>query len=572
MYARLLLSTVFALFIFETSVAAAPPATRRWADRTGKFSVEAEYVETKQDSVVLRKASGSTVTVPLARLSDADLEYLKTLARPDAKSSNKGDARPNLAFPDALTEPPPWNDANTPFDMAAFLKAPPSEENAAPLYLEAFCEFSSEMDLLIPEMPEQERRQWISRSRKLYKEQERLDDAWKKDPKSVSAKEVDAWLANYDAGFEKLAAAQQRPKCIFQPGRSLHSLLPHDQVARQVAWVVEWRTRRDVQRGDLERPLQDLKMLLRLSRDLQVRGGIGAQLVAIALNEQCYERVGTILSAPGINVGHCDRPLALLAEHEAKAIDAFVEANRADYISCRQALHDLQHRTGSFDPKTMKDTWGLTGDVTSPLACIKLFSDLGGLSPQKLEKMTVRLQAALLPGAWTGGKMLSDEDYAKEVAALNRYFASMLALAEKPNFLRTAKADASAAEALINETTLATWVNPAPWEGTLWHLIRRSEARLRGTQCLVALRRWQLEHAEPPPDLETLVKAAGMPRVPMDPYSDKPLRLGSVAGKAVIYSVGPDDQDDGAKVEWNLVPGEKGDFIFQLSNSPVLAR
>ena len=97
--------------------------------------------------------------------------------------------------------------------------------------------------------------------------------------------------------------------------------------------------------------------------------------------------------------------------------------------------------------------------------------------------------------------------------------------------------------------------------------IRRGEARLRGTQCLVALRRWQLEHADAPSNLETLVKAAGMPGVPMDPFSDQPLRMGAVVGKPVIYSVGPDGKDDKAQVEWNLVPTKPGDFIFQLEKS-----
>ena len=93
---------------------------------------------------------------------------------------------------------------------------------------------------------------------------------------------------------------------------------------------------------------------------------------------------------------------------------------------------------------------------------------------------------------------------------------------------------------------------------------RKNKARLRGTQCIVALRRWQLQHADAPPDLETLVNAAGMPRVPIDPYSNQPLRMGTVKGKTVIYSVGPDGKDDKAQVEWNLAPGKPGDYIFQL--------
>jgi hypothetical protein len=162
--------------------------------------------------------------------------------------------------------------------------------------------------------------------------------------------------------------------------------------------------------------------------------------------------------------------------------------------------------------------------------------------------------------------MLSDEDYAKEVAALNGFFATILALAEQPSFRLKGAADLKAAEAAINETTFAWLLIPV--ESSVMEAIRRSDARMRGTQCLVALRRWQLEHAgETPPDLATVVKAAGMPGVPMDAYSDQPLRMASVAGKPVIYSVGSDGKDDQAQSEWNLVPGLPGDFIFRLDST-----
>ena len=102
-------------------------------------------------------------------------------------------------------------------------------------------------------------------------------------------------------------------------------------------------------------------MLLRLTHDLRVRSGMVAQLVAIAVDDQCCDLVRTILNVPDIEVEHCDQLLTLLAEHEANAIDAFVEGNRAEYIHCRQAIHDLQHRTGTFDPKFMRDELGMEG-------------------------------------------------------------------------------------------------------------------------------------------------------------------------------------------------------------------
>jgi len=549
---------------------ASPVAARKWTDNTGKFSVEAELVEVKDDQVVLQKTNGKVITLPVAKLSEADREYLKSLAESDSQPS-VGAARVNPSFPDAMTEPPSWNDANTPFDLAEFLKAPPAAENAAPLYLDALNEFSpGEMEAFFPELSQEEKRQVRLWNSLRYKEQQRLNDAWEKDSQSVDNADVDAWLANYDTGFDKLAAAQQRPKCMFQTGRSPHSLMSPIQVARQVGWVVQWRTRRDIQRGDMERPLQDLKMLLRLSRDLRIRGMSVSQFVSVALDDRCCDLVRVTLNAPDIDVGHCDRLLALLVEHETKAIDTFLEVNRAEYIFYRQMLHDLQHRTGSFDPQIMRDVWGVSGEVISPLACFKIISDLGGYGPQQLAKIAARLKGALLPGAWQGGKMLSDEDYAKEVEAVNRFFASILTLAEQPNLWRMRGEEIEAALApsrkTLRETTLVDFLQPEVYLN-MYGTIRRSKARLRGTQCLIALRRWQLEHAEAPPDIETLVKAASMPGVPMDPYSDQPLRMGLLAGKTVIYSVGPDGKDDKAQVEWNLAPGKPGDYIFQLEKS-----
>jgi CubicO group peptidase (beta-lactamase class C family) len=63
-------------------LAAQPGWARKWSDASGKFSVEAELVEVKADKVVLRKAGGSEITVPLASLSQVDRRYLESLGHP----------------------------------------------------------------------------------------------------------------------------------------------------------------------------------------------------------------------------------------------------------------------------------------------------------------------------------------------------------------------------------------------------------------------------------------------------------------------------------------------------------
>ncbi len=68
---------------------------RKWTSNTGKYSIEAELVEVRDKKVTLRKPDGSVVTLPVARLSDQDRRYLKTLKKSTAKQSTLDDGAKN---------------------------------------------------------------------------------------------------------------------------------------------------------------------------------------------------------------------------------------------------------------------------------------------------------------------------------------------------------------------------------------------------------------------------------------------------------------------------------------------
>ena len=51
---------------------------RKWSDTSGGFSVSATFVNIEKGNVSLRKEDGSVVTVPLAKLSKSDQEYVRT--------------------------------------------------------------------------------------------------------------------------------------------------------------------------------------------------------------------------------------------------------------------------------------------------------------------------------------------------------------------------------------------------------------------------------------------------------------------------------------------------------------
>jgi hypothetical protein len=462
----------------------------------------------------------------------------------------------------------PWLEGSAPFDVAEFLAPIPEAENAAPLYLEALDQFSFEvLPLLVPDKErrvsiEKQRRPAQTRRNDQYK---RFDEAWGKDPRSVNLAEVDAWLAEYETGFKKLALAQQRPRCVFPTGYRYESPFLHVHACRPVARVVPWRTRRDLSRGDLDRPIQGVETVLRLSRDMRNKGAITAQLVGIVGDQvYCYQQViPEILLAPGLRREHCDRLLVAMARHEAEAPDPFLEGYRGEYLIIRNVLYDFQHRTGTFDKENMK---GVRGPVDSPLRYIHFAVDLGFCGPLAQEKYGRGAGPGVLGAS---AKLLELErrlramtaaDYAKEAQALNRVYASILGLEGQSMLQRSRACSDPAIVEPLRDTTVAVFLEPNfvfP-QACLTH-----QAALRGAQCLVVLRRWQLDHREPPKDLETLVKAAGMKGVPIDPYSDQPLRMTLLDGEPVIYSVGKDGEDDHAMADW-LYGQQPGDYVFRL--------
>ncbi len=455
------------------------------------------------------------------------------------------------SFPDALTEAPEWLSAQAPFDVAAFLKVPPEAENATPLYLDALFEFGPEVaPLFAPE--EQERRRPIAQQR--AQASPGLYEAWVKDPASVDQAALGAWVAQFEPGFPKLAAAQQRPRCGFQTGFSYLSLLPHVQGSRTVARLIVCRNWLDLQKGDFERPIQGVESVLRLSRDLRPRAGLVCQLVSIALDGMCYQQMApAILGARGINAEHCDRLLAALARHEREAIDPFLEGLRVEYLMIRMFFHDLEHHTGMFNPGVARGR-----QLLYFVAAI----DGEGPDPEKLDPQ--KREAA----AKKAEEVISQIDWAKQRDVLDRFYPAAAALSGATAGQRQKAANdvEQIGQQARRDKHFIAFLLPAM--SAMSESVTRDKSLHRGTKCLVALRRWQLEHDTMPSDLQSVVKAAGMAEVPIDPYSDEPLKMAVVNGQPVVYSVGADGQDDKALVEWDFKFPPKGDLLFRLPALP----
>ena len=63
--------------VLVLTVCAPVSFARQWTDSTGKFTIEAEFVEFKDGEVRLKKASGSIITIPVEKLSEADQKFVR---------------------------------------------------------------------------------------------------------------------------------------------------------------------------------------------------------------------------------------------------------------------------------------------------------------------------------------------------------------------------------------------------------------------------------------------------------------------------------------------------------------
>ncbi len=98
------LSTALLLFLLT----ALSLQAREWTDATGAFRVVAELVAVRGDKVVLEKADGQIITIPINRLSIADQDFLrqqaasaadKTAMEAKSKSGVAGPAKPDVTNP-----------------------------------------------------------------------------------------------------------------------------------------------------------------------------------------------------------------------------------------------------------------------------------------------------------------------------------------------------------------------------------------------------------------------------------------------------------------------------------------
>ena len=149
----------------------------------------------------------------------------------------------------------------------------------------------------------------------------------------------------------------------------------------------------------------------------------------------------------------------------------------------------------------------------------------------------------------------------REHAALLRYMNQMVEAARGPETQRQKRIDELEATAR-RLPPLPRLLVPAM--SKLANADRRTHAELRCAIAALAAERYRQEHNRWPGSVQALVDDGYLQGPPADPYDGAPLRLKRVEDGLVIYAVGPDDVDDGGKLDRTLTLDPGTDLGFRL--------
>ena len=347
--------------------------------------------------------SMSTACVTLVLLGSAALQ-----------TAAQEPARTYPSLPGAVRRPPAWLGKDVPFDVAAFSAAPQPGLNAAPLYLDAFFEFSAEMSSCFAPGPETEARAKRAREHTLLR---RPLNPYS--PSNLDRVALKSALADCKDGFRKLSQAQKQQRCLFETGFGVVSTdaMPHLQAAREVSRVAQLSIIDSLERDDLRAAMATAEVVLQMAHDLQRRGPMVCQLVHVALVDFAGQYlVSPILSHPKLTAAQCSRLIRSLADLESHGIDGYSEGLKAEYLSARTALRDVSGRPGDPDRSAAElskaETW-------------RRLKNLPALIQDPKQKALPEAILADLPKA-------TPQQYREAAAALNTYYPDVLAAAKLP--------------------------------------------------------------------------------------------------------------------------------------------
>ncbi|HEV3204527.1 MAG TPA: hypothetical protein VGY77_09095 [Gemmataceae bacterium] len=290
------------------------------------------------------------------------------------------------------------------------------------------------------------------------------------------------------------------------------TLLPHVQEARTVASLLAydalWRARNE----DINGAVQSCQAGINVARSIGEEPFLISQLVRIACRAVALARLEYVLGQGQASAPVLQDLQRLLEREETEPI--FLIAVRGE----RAGSHELMRTL-----KEGKITLAQIAGTPAPIGHLKIGTfNLGDFI------------LSIVSGPVSG-----------QHTAMLQYMTQVVAIAKKP--LEEQKPLFEKLESTIPDQPILVKLL-APALVKVSEADRRSAAQLRCAIVMLAAERYRLANQRWPDSLDQLVPDCLL-KIYLDPYDKNPLRLKRLEDGIVIYSVGPDGQDNGGNID-----------------------
>jgi hypothetical protein len=381
---------------------------------------------------------------------------------------------------------------------------------------------------------------WQSFYRNLEKTKPAANISITPQPQS-SAADVLLALSKYDPLIEQLRQDSQRPYARFPLEYDAEDpaaiLLPHLAALKRNATVLQLRAIAELQNGQSDKALDDVKLMFRLSDSIRTEPILISFLVRIAIVQITIQPIYEGLA----NHQWSDAQLAELDSELAKQdfLDNYKLALRGEMVLLQGGIFDYLRRHS-------EQLANLSGDSSG-----------GPVLPSGFA-------AHLIPSGWFYQNQLSCarvvEEYCLPLVDENRGVVS-------PSSVRLAEASAMYKIHPVNPyNVFATMIMPV-LSGPVQKCAYAQNA-VNLARVAVALERYRLAHGSFPDSLDALSPQFIQP-IPHDIINGRPLQYERTGdGQFVLYSVGWNEKDDGGVVVFKKPPSkvpdiDEGDWVWR---------
>jgi hypothetical protein len=375
---------------------------------------------------------------------------------------------------------------------------------------------------------------------------------WSADLNDVELNLLPGWLEDNQAAIDALRRAS---RCSGYWGKyeSDETELSKGMVAnameilpnyRRLAFALQWQIRYEANNGDIETALSDSVAFAKFGGHLLGHGLLIEQLVGIALEALAHDAIFLLLE-------HGDMPADVLKNIQEELDKQFGKHASVISMEAEKAFwYDQIQRT---------------------------FTDDG----QGSGRMLVRGLPYVASDDWKENlwRLISFNypDRQEMVVKIDGYFGRFAEiLAETPWDLRDEALDEQEGNEDVQITPIMLKIN-TPAYGKVNQIAWRMKTGRQALLTVLAIMRYEKEKGQYPADLDELVEAGYLKKLPMDPYNDGPLIYQKTEGEFLLYSLGANLTDEGGKLGLGSrgtprMWADDGDWVFWPVPKPELKK